>query len=104
LPLARDFLAASASITMPATRKRFFISYSRADKDLVEPIVQLLRTAPTDVFFDIDSIEPGAIWTDRLERAIKGASSFVIFWCDHSAKSSWDKAVFMVTSCLAFQP
>jgi hypothetical protein len=84
-----QFLAASASITMPAARKRFFISYSRADKDLVEPIVQLLRTAPTDVFFDIDSIEPGDIWTDRLERAIKGASSFVIFWCDHSANSAW---------------
>jgi hypothetical protein len=74
---------------MPAARKRFFISYSRADKDLVEPIVQLLRTAPTDVFLDIDSIEPGDIWTDRLERAIKGASSFVIFWCDHSANSAW---------------
>lgn len=74
---------------MPAARKRFFISYSRVDKDLVEPVVELLRTAPTDVFFDLDSIEPGDIWTDRLERAIKGASSFVIFWCDHSANSSW---------------
>jgi TIR domain len=74
---------------MPAARKRFFISYSRADKDLVEPVVTLLRTAPTDVFFDIDSIQPGDIWTNRLERAIKGASSFVIFWCDHSANSPW---------------
>jgi hypothetical protein len=74
---------------MPAARKRFFISYSRVDKDLVEPVVALLRTAPTDVFLDLDSIEPGDIWTDRLERAIKGASSFVIFWCDHSANSSW---------------
>jgi hypothetical protein len=74
---------------MPAARKRFFISYSRADKDLVEPVVAILRTAPTDVFFDIDSIEPGEIWSDRLERAINGASSFFIFWCNHSANSSW---------------
>jgi TIR domain len=72
---------------MPTARKRFFISYSRDDRRLVEPVVALLRTAPTDVFFDLDTIEPGEDWYDRLEQAIKGASSFVIFWCDHSANS-----------------
>jgi len=56
---------------------------------LVEPVVALLRTAPTDVFFDIDTIEPGEVWSQRLERALKGASLFVIFWCEHSANSVW---------------
>ncbi len=74
---------------MPAARKRFFISYSRADKDLVGPVVEILKTAPTEVFFDRDSIKPGDNWSQRLERAIKGASKFVIFWCTHSAHSHW---------------
>lgn len=74
---------------MGTPRKRFFVSYSRADRGMVEPVVALLRTAPTDVFFDIDTIEPGDDWPDTLDRSLKRASAFVVFWCEHSAASEW---------------
>jgi hypothetical protein len=43
---------------MPAARKRYFISYSRTDKNFVDPLVKLLRTAPTDVFFTATALSP----------------------------------------------
>jgi hypothetical protein len=36
-----------------------------------------------------DTIEPGADWADRIQRAIKGASKFFIFWCKHAADSNY---------------
>jgi hypothetical protein len=45
---------------MPAARPRFFVSYSRADKRLVATVVAIIRATEANVFFDLDTIEPGA--------------------------------------------
>jgi hypothetical protein len=66
---------------------RVFISYSRNDRHIVEPLVQLLRLRGDLVFFDIDSISPGQLWRDELETAIETAAWFVLFWCAHSSQS-----------------
>src|SRR4051794_20687925 len=83
---------------MPLEHKRFFVSYSHDDQKLVVPVVALLRSTPTEVFLDVDTIEPGDNWWKRLEQALDTTSSFVIFWCSHSAgsvevKKEWEFAL-----------
>jgi TIR domain len=39
------------------------------------------------VFQDIDSIEPGSGWKDRIDDAIRGSERMLVFWCAHAAKS-----------------
>jgi hypothetical protein len=67
--------------------KRYFASYSSADRAFVQPVVRLLRTTSTLVFLDVDSIDPGERWADRLEQAIAEATTFVLFWSRHARKS-----------------
>jgi hypothetical protein len=73
----------------PTSTTCYFVSYSREDENIVAPIVRLLRTAPSEVFFDRDSLKPGDRWSELLGDAISRCSLFVLFWCDHSAQSYW---------------
>jgi len=67
---------------------QIFVSYSHHDASLVQPLVKLLRVAPTFVFLDSDSIKPGEQWRTSLEQAIARASLMVVFWCHHSNQSA----------------
>lgn len=73
---------------MEPEEKRFFVSYSHDDQKLVVPVVALLRSTPTDVFLDVDTIEPGDDWWKRVQDALDSTSSFVIFWCSHASDST----------------
>lgn len=74
---------------MGTSRKRFFASYSRKDRHLVEPVVRVLRSTSTPVFCDIDTIEPGEKWSERLQTALAEATTLVLFWSRNSVKSEW---------------
>lgn len=68
--------------------EKIFVSYSRTDRCLVEPLVKLLRVRePGHVFFDIDSISPGQLWRDELESALAAATYVILFWCYHAQTS-----------------
>ena len=65
-----------------------FISYSRRDKDFVEPIVQVLKERGLSVFFDRD-IEVGQNWMAVLQAAMLSSRVAVIFITPDSLKSDW---------------
>jgi hypothetical protein len=76
--------------------KKIFVSYSRNDIKLVEPIVRILRINTQHVFYDADSIEPGEKWQEKINAAISGATLLVLFWCKHSDQSEEVKQEYTV--------
>lgn len=78
---------------------RVFISYSRKDKALVCPILELLRGLNLNVFRDEDSIAPGMLWEEHLVDELESATHVLVFWCRHAARSEWvQKEVELVSS------
>jgi hypothetical protein len=57
--------------------KRLFISYSRADKEYVKHLVEVLRKQEFDIWFD-EQIPVGQGWDDVLEAQIKKADAMVL--------------------------
>lgn len=66
-----------------------FISYSRKDKAIVNPLVELLKTVNSEVFRDEDSIKPGELWEMVIEKTIDSAEKILVFWSDNSAVSEY---------------
>lgn len=64
-----------------------FVSYSRSDRPLVEPLVQLMRLNGRKVFWDKDSIPPGSKWADEIAESIEKCKQLVLVWCCHSSGS-----------------
>lgn len=67
-----------------------FVSYARADRDLVEPLVRALETRGHQVWWDPE-ITPGddfeALIADRLAKA----SAVIVIWTENSVGSRWVK-------------
>ncbi len=66
--------------------KRLFISYSRADKDYVRHLVDVLRKQDFDIWFD-EQIPVGQGWDDVLETQIKKADAMVLVLSQTSVAS-----------------
>jgi len=73
---------------MPKPSIRTFVSYSHADRDIVEPIITLLRVTRNDVFWDYQSIPLGRKWRKEIESALNQADVIAVFWCQHAEQSS----------------
>lgn len=65
-----------------------FVSYSRADADIVESVVKILRVPGTSVFLDKDCIPVGAKWRGEIVSAIESCVWVIVFWCRHANSSS----------------
>jgi hypothetical protein len=65
-----------------------FVSYSRRDKDVIAPLVDLLRATGQSVFRDTDHIPAGSRWRMVLTDAIDRCRTLLLFWCHHSAGSA----------------
>ncbi len=66
-----------------------FLSYSRADTERVAPLRDELRRMGYRVFFDVQSIDPGAKWKSRLERSIRASRALVLCWSEHTRGSDY---------------
>ena len=66
-----------------------FVSYSRNDQKLVEPLVQLMSLNGRRIFWDALSIQPGELWESTLEEALRNSRVFVVLWCCDTACSDW---------------
>ena len=67
-----------------------FVSYSRIDKDIINPLVDLLRSALVGhgtVFLDSDCIPAGENWPKSIEIALIKCTNVYVFWCNHSSGS-----------------
>jgi hypothetical protein len=69
------------------TRYRIFVSYSRKDFALVNPLVRLLMVADNRLFQDVRDIEPGRRWRAVITMAVKSCDKMLLFWCAHSSNS-----------------
>ncbi|MBT8275954.1 MAG: toll/interleukin-1 receptor domain-containing protein [Bacteroidia bacterium] len=68
------------------SKKKVFISYSRADSDYVSGLVDALRSKGFDVWFD-KNIRSGNEWDNTIEREIKNADAMVLILSDTSVQS-----------------
>ncbi|PRP66497.1 TIR domain-containing protein [Nonlabens agnitus] len=66
--------------------KRLFISYSRADKEYVKHLVDVLREQEFEIWFD-EQIPVGKGWDDVLEEQIKKADAMVLVLSQTSVAS-----------------
>lgn len=71
-----------------------FVSYSRDDRPLVEPLTRLMRITGTTVFRDEDSIAPGKKWKLQLAETIAKATTVVVFWSKKSSESQMVREEF----------
>ena len=66
-----------------------FLSYSRADTERVAPLRDELRRLGYEVFFDVQSIDPGEQWKRRLERSIASSRTIVLCWSENTRVSEY---------------
>jgi hypothetical protein len=69
--------------------RRAFVSYASRDRDEVLRRVQMLTLSGIEYFQDVMSLEPGERWSDALERAIRDADVFLLFWSSRAKESTW---------------
>jgi hypothetical protein len=54
-----------------------FISYLREDKEKVARIAQALRNAGADLWIDLENLNAGSLWRERVREAIQQSNYFV---------------------------
>lgn len=70
-----------------ATKKKIFLSYSRADLTYIATLVDALRAKGADIWFD-KNIRTGEQWDNTLEEQIKAADVFLIVMSKTSVASN----------------
>ncbi|MCQ2102662.1 MAG: TonB family protein [Fibrobacter sp.] len=79
--------------------KKVFVSYSRADKDVVFPIVKRLQENVGDFFWiDLNGIESGDQFVDVIISAIERSEIVLFMHSENSLKSGWTKKEIMYAS------
>jgi hypothetical protein len=79
-----------------------FVSYASQDRDEVLRRVQMLSVTGLQYFQDVLDLEPGEVWSSRLERAIRDADVFLLFWSSRAKESEWvRKEVDFALACKA---
>lgn len=68
-------------------KTKVFVSYSRHDEALVEPLAGLLGVMGDTVFLDVTSLKAGDLWQKKIMAAVKEAAVFVLCWCCAGGKS-----------------
>lgn len=74
---------------MFGARYDVFLSYSRADTERAQSLRDALRRQGYRVFFDTQSIDPGAPWKKRLESSIRASRTLVLCWSEHTRGSDY---------------
>ena len=66
---------------------RYFVSYARADWDLVSLFVAELRKDGANLWLDQVDLEPGEAWDRSVEAALRAAEGFLLFMSPAAAQS-----------------
>lgn len=69
-----------------------FVSYSRLDRDLVIPLVAILRLGDPTAFRDEDSVRPGSQWQEAIDHALVDSSQLVVMWTLAASESKYVEA------------
>jgi hypothetical protein len=68
---------------------RVFVAYSRLDLAKVRPIVDKLKAAGINVFIDVESLQVGDLWVDRLKQLIEQADTILFVVSQNGLASQW---------------
>jgi len=66
-----------------------FLSYSSSDRKVAERIAEALEESGTRVWFDQYALEPGASWTEDIDRALKATDLVVVLLSRQYVQSKW---------------
>ena len=69
--------------------KNAFASYSDKDRDRVIDRLSEIERNGVHVFWDKNSLQPGELWQDELDKAIKATQIFMLFWSSNAKTSEW---------------
>ncbi len=69
--------------------KRAFLSYSRKNFNKVSHFNEGLVHAGYQTFFDLESLNSGERWNDRIMQEIRECDAFYLFWTSESKSSKW---------------
>jgi hypothetical protein len=72
----------------PARSLRVFISYDRADSAAVMRLSERLKADGVRTWLDIESIVPGEVWSNAIERAIDEADAMIVCLSQRSLMSA----------------
>lgn len=69
--------------------EKIFISYAHQDEEIVKNFAKAYELIHRDVFFDRDYLKAGDIFSEEIEKYIKDADVFILFWSENAAKSEY---------------
>lgn len=69
---------------------QIFISYSKQDKQRIQPIISLLEKQGYDVFWD-NEIPTGSSWNEFIPKKISESTIVLVVWSINSVDSKWVK-------------
>lgn len=77
-----------------------FISYSRKDLAFVQRMVEDLKKANLDVWYDLSGLEGGSRWRTEIQNAIKNSQYMIVVLSPNSVESEWVEREFLFASNL----
>lgn len=77
-----------------------FISYSRKDLAFVQHLVDDLKKANLDVWYDLSGLEGGSRWRTEIQNAIKNSQHVIVVLSPDSVESEWVEREFLFASNL----
>ena len=72
-----------------------FFSYSRADKEIAVPIIDALKRAGFNVWYD-GMLDPGVKYLEKTESVLVNARAVVVLWSPRSIESNWVRDESMI--------
>lgn len=66
-----------------------FISYARSERASVEPVKNRLVQRGLSVFFDVDGLDGGDQFPDKIDKAVKSAKCVLGVWSANALKRPW---------------
>ena len=68
-----------------------FISYAREEAARAEEVRRALEALGLSVFFDVERLDAGDVWSDVIDRELKSARVVVGLWSPHALSRPWVK-------------
>ena len=65
-----------------------FISYSHSDTDIAIKLINSLKKLGNNIWVDINDLRPSFIWSEEIEKGIRGAFAFIYLLSPESIKLS----------------
>ena len=87
--LAQSALVARQRVALKLPVEPCFVSYARVDEDLAKALVMSLEAKGADVWFDVDSLSPGAPLDESLRAGVSDARFLVLLATDAASRSEY---------------